>query len=633
MAERNSLALALALALASGALLAACYSPDAPLGAPCENAGDCPDGQSCDLETNTCGPPSGFTIWLDDTAESFTAPGADTGGVEIEPGGFVGPIGYFRRGIRISGIEEIAIDDAATTWNEVSMFARTGSSFVRAREIDIAAGVIPIGTGLKKDNGISLIVEGELLIEKAGDYIIELNTDERGFIDMAPPGSTQFARVATSSSGKMPGPYAVRVPGWHRFRGVIIDEGGNIFYGIKIAAQGQANPRDIDVDELRAPASDLRGSFVDGFEDPFMIEPKGVAVDAEALGGRTLASDPFRIPVGNNSYSLRFASQVLIDAAGTYVLRVESGQGHRVFIDGMLASDISQWDDNTKQQVSRPEVQLERGWHDLVVDLNRDGSPSDAVLNVVVETGPAWAGMPIPADHMRPVVPRSARWLSNVDTITTSFADGGSGTKSFSAFNVPIATVHRIDVQFTVSHSAALSQLSARLRLGNGGIQPVFGVGAVPGSGSHTRHVVAAPSSVGVNTFQVIVTDMTDAALVGGQITFAALTFQGTTGEAPFPDSYSYTSAPREIGNVESFAYVRWALRQERPETMATVSLRTCETAAACEDEPWTPVALGAVPAVTPRRFAQYRLEVAGATNVPTALDWIEIAYRSADKK
>jgi hypothetical protein len=140
------------------------------------------------------------------------------------------------------------------------------------------------------------------------------------------------------------------------------------------------------------------------------------------------------------------------------------------------------------------------------------------------------------------------------------------------------------------------------------------------------------PNTASSGSWTVTATDNSLDA-ISGTLNFAAVTVQGSYGPPPYPSSYSYTSAPREIGNVESFAYVRWALRQARPETEVTVSLRTCDTAAACGGEPWTAVALGAVPEVTPRRFAQYRVELAGTGDVPTALDWIEIAYRSADKK
>jgi len=71
---------------------------------------------------------------------------------------------------------------------------------------------------------------------------------------------------------------------------------------------------------------------------------------------------------------------------------------------------------------------------------------------------------------------------------------------------------------------------------------------------------------------------------------------------------------------------LRWSVRQGAA-SAAIVRLRTCATADACAAEPWTEVALGATPAAAPRRFAQYQVELHGDGDVPTALDWIELAY------
>jgi hypothetical protein len=80
---------------------------------------------------------------------------------------------------------------------------------------------------------------------------------------------------------------------------------------------------------------------------------------------------------------------------------------------------------------------------------------------------------------------------------------------------------------------------------------------------------------------------------------------------------------------VASFSNVQWSLRQADPNAMVNVSLRTCDTAEACDGEPWIPVSDGTRPDLTPRRFAQYQIELTGGGDIPTALDWIEIGYRA----
>jgi hypothetical protein len=630
MAERYLLALA--LALASGTLLAACYGPNAPLGAPCEKEFDCPEGQSCDPETSTCGPPTGFTTWLDDNAEDFGAAGAATGEVEIEQGGFVGPRGYIGGGVRVSGIAQIAIPDRATPWNEIADLPRTGTSFRRTAELNIGTGEVPIGIGLtpEQDDGFTLVIEGEILLETVGRWTFELTTDELGFVDLAPPGDTLFQRLVTvPAGGKLTGYHDVVAPGWHRFRGAINDSTGGITYALKHGPPSQPNPAGISADLLRAPASDLQGSLADGFDYPFLVRPVGSTIDALALGGRVLADRPAGLPLGNVSYSLRFTSQVRIDVGGTYVLQLASKHGHRAWIDGMPVTDA--WDMAPDGLTTRTgELSLDPGWHDLVVDLNRtEATPAE--LDVTVVSGPAWVGQAIPSDHMRPVVRRDIRWAggTSATTTATNITDTAVGTRTVS-FSVPGGMrVNRVDGAFQVTHDV-LSSLSISVDTPSTAPRQLIAAGGIMGMGQHYRHYHLL-TTTNNGSWTVSATD-TNADTIGGSLNFAAITLQGSYGPDPFSKSYSYTSAPREIGKVDSFAYVRWALRQARPTTMVTVLLRTCETAEACDGEPWTPVALGAVPEVAPRRFAQYRVELTGDGTVPTALDWIEIAYRSADR-
>jgi hypothetical protein len=189
--------------------------------------------------------------------------------------------------------------------------------------------------------------------------------------------------------------------------------------------------------------------------------------------------------------------------------------------------------------------------------------------------------------------------------------------------------VNRADGAFQVTHNV-LPSLSVSVDTPSTAPKQLIAAGEIMGMGQHYRHYHLL-TTTNNGSWTVTATD-TNPDTIGGSLNFAAVTLQGSYGPDPFSKSYSYTSAPREIGKVDSFAYVRWALRQARPTTMVTVLLRTCDSAEACAGEPWTPVASGAVPEVTPRRFAQYRVELTGDGTVPTALDWIEIAYRSADR-
>ena len=78
-----------------------------------------------------------------------------------------------------------------------------------------------------------------------------------------------------------------------------------------------------------------------------------------------------------------------------------------------------------------------------------------------------------------------------------------------------------------------------------------------------------------------------------GDLTYAGVTIFYTGGGAPFPTSYRYESAVKDLGNIVGFGALSWTSRQGD----VKVQMRTCE--AACTTEAWADVENGAVPAVS----------------------------------
>jgi hypothetical protein len=627
MVERPAPALAfsrrisrrLLLVALSVAPLAACYGPNAPSGEPCGTDNDCPSSQFCQPDTLTCESSEGREVWRDDTAADFAAPGAFTDEVAIEPAGFVGPVAYFGGGVRLSAIDRNAIPDQATPWNELAGLARTGTTFTRGLQIDFADAP-PLGLGLGKSDDLTVVVEGEVYLDMQGMWRFELTANDIGFLELAPPGSTAFERVVTDADSKTEGYYNVTQVGWHRLRGAFADSSGTMSYELRYDSPARGNLHPIPASALRAPAGDVAGVIVDGFEDPYLMGPKASVVNAGTLGGLSLGTDPFGLPIGNSSYSLRFATQVLIDAPGSYALRIQSDQGHRAWLDGVKVVD--KFDTSPQTTVTEP-TQLEAGWHDLVVDLNRSNGTT-AALDVTVAEGPVWSGQAIPLDHLRPVVGRATRWAGGLTPGSVGIPDGGTVTRNV-AFDVqPDLVTSQIEVEFKLNHNA-LSQVEVKVDPPVGLTTTVMPANSVMGSGSYMRHAMMPASTAGAS-WNFLVTDTSLDGTIGtlGDVGVVLL---GAAGPAPFAPTYRYVSAPHELGAVASFMAPRWSLRQGRPDAMVAVSLRTCDAAAACEGEAWTPIAIGAVPQVTPRRFAQYKIELAGIGDAPTALDWIEIAY------
>ena len=106
-----------------------------------------------------------------------------------------------------------------------------------------------------------------------------------------------------------------------------------------------------------------------------------------------------------------------------------------------------------------------------------------------------------------------------------------------------------------------------------------------------------------------------------GNLTYAGVTIIYTGGGAPFPTSYRYESAVKDLGNVVGFGALTWTSRQGT----VKVQMRTCDVA--CTTEPWINVDNGAVPPVEAKPFAQYAVDFTSDGEVPTAFDSFELSY------
>lgn len=569
-----------------------------------------------------CDLPTEARTWRDDTAEDFGAADAYTDEVTVEVAGFVGPAAYLVGGLRLTGIDRHAIaDEDTTSWDELAGAEHTGTSLARGFDLDFADGTPP-GLGLSRGDDITVLLEGELDLHVGGTWRFELTANDRGFIEIARPGTNVFERIVTDDDTTTTATYAVTTPGWHRIRGAFADRNVDMDLDLRYdPPDAPGNFRRIPADRMRARGGDLGGVLVDGFEDAFLVGTRASVVHPGTLAGQVFGTDPFGLPIGTGGFSLRFASQILIDVEGGYSFRIDSHHGHRAWLDGVSIADVF---DSTPRVSVTSAVQLEAGWHDFVVDVHRNGGTPSARLAVTVADGPAWAGQAVPADHQRPIVGRGTRWAGGRATSALAIPDQGSVVRTVSFDLPPGMTPTRIDAGIEVDHPL-LSTLGLVLNPPAGANVTFAAAGTLTGGGMHYEHTGAPAASAG-SSWDFIAND-TIADIMTGNLIYSAVTMIGPGGITPFPTRYRYVSAPRDLGDVATFGAVHWALRQARADTAAMISMRTCHEAVACGAQPWTAVADGARPEVEPRRFAQYAIELTSNGDVPTALDWIAIDY------
>src|SRR5687768_10086279 len=107
---------------------------------------------------------------------------------------------------------------ATSTWEQVQGFTSTGRTAL-ARTADLNLGSqIPAGLGLTSGDDWTVSMEGELWLE-AGTWTLALIEDDHGFVDLAAPGTTAFARAIDADfSGEEQASFTAAVDGWYPIR-------------------------------------------------------------------------------------------------------------------------------------------------------------------------------------------------------------------------------------------------------------------------------------------------------------------------------------------------------------------------------------------------------------------------------
>lgn len=603
------------LALAALGVGAGCFDPQPPQGLPCTDDHRCPDGQTCDLATNVCGAPTTGATWRDDTAADFAQPGATLTDAVIEAPGAIGPTPYLTGAWRSVGIPDARFAGVdAASWGALAGAPTAGTGFLHVAGFDVWTDP-PRGVDLAAADDVTVAFEGEIYLE-AGSWQFALYADDVGFVELDDGGGfTRLVAAAAPDGGQ--GQRTIAADGWYPIRGAVADAGGPMQAYLQAGGPAAGtDPGWIPPERMRTSVADLAGLVVDGFDDPYTHFATASELRAAPLGAMTFDND---LAVGDGSWSLRYGGQVRVDVAGTYAFHLDSIDGHRLWIDGVLLLDELGW---SASATTTAGVTLDAGWHDVVVEVMwSDQVPPKLALTVAA--GPELVGQGFPVDRTRPVVGRGVRW-TNASCWYTDVPDQGSASCDAWVELPPGATALGLGVAFEVDHPV-LASVGVAVTAPDGATIALANVGDLSGAGTDGWHEDVGLGHGAAGRWTLRMTDAT-ADMMAGQLNALDVTVDYRGGAAPFPTVATYTSAVKDLGDVALLGALRWGVRQGAA-TDAIVGLRTCATADACAAEPWTLVALGATPAAPPRRFAQYQVELHGDGDVPTALDWIELAY------
>jgi len=597
-----------------------CYDPTVPAGVPCSEPGACPTGQECDMNLGICTTDPTFArTFRDDSAADFDQPGAMLRDAIVEPNGAVGPVAYTTGRIRLSGVSGNLVGTPANaTWADVDG-TRTGTSLWRQLAVDYGL-LAPTGLGLQATDDVTALVEGEIELEVAGTWRFQLQANDAGFVEIAAPGAADYTRLLNDVNTGSIVTYEVTTPGWYRIRGAFADSSMYMSFDLQYDPPNQPGAfLPIPVDRLRARVDDLTGFLVDGFDSENNVLYQGSTVIDSPMDLTTSGTNPYGIGIGTLTWALHTSAQFLIETEGDYAFTISSHQGHRVWLDGTKVADAYGPTDAT---TNTPAIHLTPGWHDLVADLEKENTATDSHLSVVVASGPMWAGQAIPADHLRPVLGRAVRWAETHSTATTVITDGSSITRSLTLTQPVNVKPMILSAGYTFTHPVR-SQVGITLTPPVGSAITMVAPGSLTGAGGYDGTTVVPLGDLGP-TWTLRASDSTVDAMTGSLQMFAVTLVCGG-GTAPFPSTYRYESAVKNLGlTVVALGALRWQTRQGD----AKVQIRSCQDQAACASQPWVDVpASGDVPNIPVGDYIQYAVDFTSDGDTPTALDWIELDF------
>lgn len=596
------------------------------------NEGPRPDGGTDDaspddaMGDDAAPPIDGGTAktWHDDVVADFTGTSA---GVFVEAPGSIAASAYYTGGLLWRASNASTFDSGPnTTWATVSAFPQTGKLAV-ARSTSLAFGAdTPPSVGLTDPDTFSMWFEGEVLLD-AGTYTFEMLVDDHGFVELAPSPTAPFVRVASCDwPAAATGTFTAPAAGWYPIRFAASEGAGDALIQLRVQGPGLAVLQPIPRHRLRATMNGVVGMVESGFDDGHLLGDVEHTIDQVTPANTNWnTGNPGDLGMtASDDFSVRWSGQFRVDVAGTYTFRYVTDDGQRLWVDGQRLLDS--WDDTTHDQTSGA-ITLGVGWHDLVVDQTERGGGAIAVLYIA--SGPELVNQTLPLDRLRPVEGRGQRFETGVDRTDRAIPDQGTAPDSTVVLTAPTgATVAGVDVSYSFTHTY-WGDLEIRLFAPNG-------------------QMTLLRDNVGGNTsgteLQRLFTTGLDGAPVAGTWTLRAndtlssdtgtlLDFQVTPhyagGEPPISASGAYESQVTDLGDVIAITRVAWVEKLVTGSDIA-VRMRTCATANACASEAWSaPITdpAGGIPAVQPRRFAQYRVEITTNGLQGAQLDELTISY------
>jgi hypothetical protein len=573
------------------------------------------------------GDDDGVQTFVDDTAQDFADP-TTLVGATLHPRGAIDPETYAVGGLHMSAYAMAILQPGNTvSWAQLEeMVQNTPPTGTRqAAQVDIDYGTTqPFGVGLNVIDNFTLVYRGEIYLD--AQVSLTLESDGPALVEIATDGTFNHQLYDQADTGNPASPPKLidpPAPGWYPIRAALTDTVGGAFIHLKTMA-GPISPA-----RLRSRTTAAAGLVVEGFEDPSLVTPAGIGIEAQDLQrdfGTARPTWDFSL-TSPADYGARLRGQWLVETPGTYRLgaMVDGDDFVRLWLDGKVAS--SKWGPGDAYEDSES-LELAAGWHDFAIDLGGVGGRSGFVIRVVEAPSGVPTGV-IPSRLLRPVVRFGQLEPVTLGALAQVINDNTTTNISLPPASLAVpadAVVQAVDVGFDLNHGAA-GQVTVKLVHPDGTADTLRANDATErpfelyGARTAFAGKPLAPSAV----WKLAVED--NALGVGGSITriMAAISYRG--GVPPVTPMALFESKPRPLpAEATEIVAVRTVPAAPAGATIA-ISIRTCETEDACAAAELQPVADEklAIPAAP---FVEYKLELGSDGWALPAIERVEIDYR-----
>jgi hypothetical protein len=561
---------------------------------------------------------------VDDTADDFADPSAVTE-VVIHPRGAIEPATYVLGGMQMTAYAQALLTGPTVGWAqlETALQSRkpTGGRLGVPPEFNIGLGR-PAGIGLGVNDDFTLVFRGEIYLDAATSFTLESDGPSRVEIDTDGTFSHQlYDDASTNTATRQVTP---PMPGWYPIRAALTDTVGDAFFRLRTTNGPILRER------LRSQTTTASGLVLDAYDDPLLTTDAGLGLEAVPLmhnfGGTAPTWDLLLQTV--TDYSVRMRGQWLADAAGPYRFgaTLDSDDWVRIWLDGRVIS--SRWGPGDTYDASEP-LDLAAGWHDLVVDVSRQGGGCSFAIEVLEAPSGVRTGVIMP-DRLRPVVRNGLLESRTTQAgLAYSIPDNGTTPISFALSAMPSdAVVQAVDAGFDLNHSSAAQATISLvhpdgtalvLRTNDATNRPFEYYGALTAFAGKSLVVGATP-------WTLVAADDPAQSGPGGSILNMMLAVSYRAGPAPVASGARFESKPRPL--PEGATKIVGARALPAPPAGATVamSMRTCATAEACASAAWQPVT-GELD-LPAEAFVEYRLELGSDGWAIPSVDRVEIDYR-----